>query len=154
MFHTTGVLAWACSTFTAEAAAGSKEQYVLWYLADLQLGIRVVAVEYRLSGAPFGACRGGDSAARSVAGAERRQVWGGSGRLVITGGSAGGHLALMTAMLTARTMRPAVMLGRRRRARSILRRHRSGTAAAGRKPHRVEVVELFGDPPEWRGGFP
>lgn len=79
---------------------GSKEQYVLWYLPYLQLGYRVAAVQYRLSGvAPAPAaiedCR---CAFRWIA---RNGVRYGidPARLVLTGGSAGGHLVLMTAML-------------------------------------------------------
>jgi acetyl esterase/lipase len=77
---------------------GSKEQYVLWYLPYFELGLRVVAVQYRLSGqapAPAGVedCR---CALRWVVnhaaeyGIDPRRV-------VVTGGSAGGHLALLTA---------------------------------------------------------
>lgn len=79
---------------------GSKEQYVLWYLPYLQLGFRVAAVQYRLSGlAPAPAaiedCR---CAFRWVA--KNGEKYGiDPKRLVITGGSAGGHLALLTAML-------------------------------------------------------
>lgn len=79
---------------------GSKEQYVLWYLPYLQLGFRVVAVQYRLSGlAPAPAaiedCR---CAFRWVA--RNGEKYGiDPKRIVVTGGSAGGHLALLTAML-------------------------------------------------------
>ena len=79
---------------------GSKEQYVLWYLPYLQLGLPVVAIQYRLSGvAPAPAavedCR---CAFRWVA--RNGAKYGiDPARIVITGGSAGGHLALMTAFL-------------------------------------------------------
>jgi acetyl esterase/lipase len=77
---------------------GSKEQYVLWYRPYLALGMRVAAVQYRLSGtAPAPAaledCR---CAFRWVA--KNGLEYGiDPERIVITGGSAGGHLALMTA---------------------------------------------------------
>lgn len=80
--------------------SGTKEQYVLWYLPYLQLGLPVVAVQYRLSGvAPAPAavedCR---CAFRWVA--RNGAKYGiDPARIVITGGSAGGHLALITAML-------------------------------------------------------
>lgn len=77
---------------------GSKEQYVLWYLPYLELGLRVAAVQYRLSGdAPAPA------AVEDCACAFRWVVNHASEygidpqRVVVTGGSAGGHLALMTA---------------------------------------------------------
>jgi len=78
---------------------GSKEQYALWYLPYLQLGMRVVAVQYRLSDvAPAPAaiedCR---CAFRWVA-AHGAKYGIDVNRIVVTGGSAGGHLALMTVM--------------------------------------------------------
>lgn len=82
-------------------ANGSKEQYVLWYLPYLELGMRVVAVQYRLSGvAPAPAavedCR---CAFRWVV--ENGAKYGiDPNRIVVSGGSAGGHLALMTALLS------------------------------------------------------
>jgi acetyl esterase/lipase len=81
-------------------ANGSKEQYVLWFLPYFELGMRVVSVQYRLSGvAPAPAavedCR---CAFRWVVrNAEKYGI--DTNRIVITGGSAGGHLALMTGML-------------------------------------------------------
>ncbi|MCC6293338.1 MAG: alpha/beta hydrolase [Bryobacterales bacterium] len=81
-------------------ANGSKEQYVLWYLPYLQLGFRVVAVQYRLSGvaaAPAGVedCR---CAFRWIA--RNGAKYGvDPDQLILTGGSAGGHLVLLTAML-------------------------------------------------------
>jgi acetyl esterase/lipase len=77
---------------------GSKEQYVLWYLPYLELGLRVVAVQYRLSGdapAPAGVedCR---CAFRWVV--NHAAKYGiDPKRIVVSGGSAGGHLALFTA---------------------------------------------------------
>lgn len=79
---------------------GSKEQYVLWYLPYLQLGYRIAAVQYRLSGvaaapAAIEDCR---CALRWIA--RNGAKYGiDPARLVLTGGSAGGHLVLMTAML-------------------------------------------------------
>jgi acetyl esterase/lipase len=77
---------------------GSKEQYILWYLPYLELGMRVVAVQYRLSAvapAPAGAedC---DCAWRWTL-RHAREYGIDPERIVITGGSAGGHLALLTA---------------------------------------------------------
>lgn len=77
---------------------GSKEQYVLWYLPYLELGLRVVAVQYRLSGvAPAPA------AVEDCRCAFRWVVRNGArygvdpNRIIVSGGSAGGHLALLTA---------------------------------------------------------
>ncbi|MGD0772893.1 MAG: alpha/beta hydrolase [Candidatus Solibacter sp.] len=82
-------------------ANGGKEQYVLWFLPYLQLGMRVVSVQYRLSGvAPAPAavedCR---CAFRWLA--QHAGKYGiDTKRMVVSGGSSGGHLALMTGMLT------------------------------------------------------
>ncbi|MCW5962741.1 MAG: alpha/beta hydrolase [Bryobacterales bacterium] len=79
---------------------GTKEQYVLWYLPYLQLGLRVVAVEYRLSGrAPAPAAVEDCRCAFLWVAKHGREFGVDPERIVITGGSAGGHLALMTAML-------------------------------------------------------
>lgn len=79
---------------------GSKEQYVLWYLPYLQLGLRVVAVEYRLSGRAAAPAAVEDARCAFLWVAKHGREYGvDPQRIVITGGSAGGHLALMTAML-------------------------------------------------------
>jgi acetyl esterase/lipase len=82
--------------------AGTKEQQVLWGLPFLQMGMAVVNVEYRLAQvAPAPAavedCR---CALRWIIRNAERYKFDVS-RIVVAGGSAGGHLALMTGM-TAR----------------------------------------------------
>ncbi len=82
-------------------ANGSKEQYVLWFLPYLELGMRVVSVQYRLS-----AAAPAPAAVEDCRCAFRWVVRNAAGygidanRIVITGGSAGGHLALLTGMLS------------------------------------------------------
>jgi acetyl esterase/lipase len=82
--------------------AGSKEGSVLYALPFLEMGMAVVNVEYRLAKvAPAPAavedCR---CALRwIVRNAERLKL--DPSRIVVGGGSAGGHLALMTGMVTA-----------------------------------------------------
>jgi acetyl esterase/lipase len=79
---------------------GSKEQYALWYLPYLQMGLRVVAVEYRLSGRASAPTAVEDVRCALLWLARNGSKYGvGPERLAITGGSAGGHLALMAAML-------------------------------------------------------
>jgi acetyl esterase/lipase len=79
---------------------GTKEQYVLWYLPYLQLGLPVVAVQYRLSGVAPAPAAVEDSRCALLWLAKHGPKYGiDPKRIVITGGSAGGHLALMTAML-------------------------------------------------------
>jgi acetyl esterase/lipase len=79
---------------------GSKEQYVLWYLPYLQLGYRVVAINYRLSGrAPHPAQVEDCRCAFHWLSRHGRQYGVDPDQLILTGGSAGGHLALMTAFL-------------------------------------------------------
>ena len=100
---------------------GTKEQYVLWYLPYLQLGFRVAAVQYRLSGAaPAPAaiedCR---CALRWVA--QHGPRFGiDPQRIVISGGSAGGHLALLTAMLDTSFDRDCPIGGDPPRARAVI----------------------------------
>ncbi len=79
---------------------GSKEQYSLWFLPYLQLGMRVVSVQYRLAKvAPAPAavedCR---CALRWVF--QNAEKYGfDRSKVALTGGSAGGHLVLMTGLL-------------------------------------------------------
>jgi len=75
----------------------SKEQTVLWYLPYIELGMRVIAVQYRLSGVA-GAPAGAEDCACAIRyiyehAAERAVD---PTRVLLTGGSAGGHLALLT----------------------------------------------------------
>ena len=79
---------------------GSKEQYVLWYLPYLQLGLPVVAVQYRLSGLAPAPAAVEDSRCAFRWLAKNGPRFGiDPARIATTGGSAGGHLALITAML-------------------------------------------------------
>ncbi|MBI4909486.1 MAG: alpha/beta hydrolase [Acidobacteria bacterium] len=79
---------------------GSKEQYVLWYLPYLQLGYRIAAVQYRLSGVAAAPAAVEDCRCAFRWIARNGEKYGiDRNRLVLTGGSAGGHLALLTAML-------------------------------------------------------
>jgi acetyl esterase/lipase len=83
-------------------ANGSKEQYVLWYLPYLQLGMRVVAVQYRLSrAAPAPAAVQDCRCALKWVGRNAARYGLDMKRVLITGGSAGGHLALITGMVDA-----------------------------------------------------
>ena len=73
---------------------------MLWYLPYLQLGMRVVAVEYRLSGRAPAPAAVEDARCAFLWLAKNGAQYGvDPNRIVITGGSAGGHLALMTAFL-------------------------------------------------------
>lgn len=77
---------------------GTKEQYVLWYLPYLELGMRVVAVQYRLSGiAPAPAAVEDCACALRWTFQHAAEYGIDPNRVVISGGSAGGHLALLTA---------------------------------------------------------
>lgn len=81
-------------------ANGSKEQYILWYLPYFELGMRVVSVQYRLSGAAAAPAAVEDCRCALkwvLANAGKYGI--DPDRLVVTGGSAGGHLALITGML-------------------------------------------------------
>jgi acetyl esterase/lipase len=82
--------------------AGTKEQYILNAFPYFELGLSVVNVEYRLaknSLAPAAVqdCR---LALRWVF-ANAKEYGFDTTRVIVTGGSAGGHLALMTGMLDA-----------------------------------------------------
>ncbi len=83
-------------------ANGSKEQYVLWSLPYLQLGMRVVSVQYRLSRvAPAPAAVQDCRCALKFAARNAAKYGLDMQHLLVTGGSAGGHLALMTGMIDA-----------------------------------------------------
>jgi acetyl esterase/lipase len=83
-------------------ANGSKEQYVLWFLPYLQLGMRVVSVQYRLSGVAAAPAAVEDCRCALQWVARNASKYGiDPARIVVTGGSAGGHLALLTGMLDA-----------------------------------------------------
>lgn len=78
--------------------SGSKEQYVLWYLPYLELGLRVAAVQYRLAGEAPAPAAVEDSRCAFRWVVNHGAEYGIDGRrVVVTGGSAGGHLALLTA---------------------------------------------------------
>lgn len=129
---------------------GSKEQYVLWYLPYLQLGLRVVAVEYRLSGrapAPAGV---EDARCAFLWVARHGREYGvDPERIVITGGSAGGHLALMTAMLDTSLDSACGVDGPAPRALAVLNYYGATELVSGlreRKPHFLKFFRDSQDP--------
>ncbi len=80
--------------------AGTKEGTVLWALPYLEMGCSVVNVEYRLARVALAPAAVEDCrlALRWVF--KNAKAYGfDTSRIVVTGGSAGGHLALMTGML-------------------------------------------------------
>lgn len=79
---------------------GSKEQYSLWFLPYLQLGMRVVSVQYRLAKvAPAPAAVKDCRCALYWVFQNAGKYGFDPGRIALTGGSAGGHLVLMTGLL-------------------------------------------------------
>src|SRR4051812_3697613 len=79
---------------------GSKEQYVLWFLPYLQLGMRVVSVQYRLADvAPAPAAVKDCRCALYWVFQNAGKYGFDPKRIALTGGSAGGHLVLMTGIL-------------------------------------------------------
>ena len=81
-------------------ANGSKEQYVLWFLPYLQLGMRMVSVQYRLAGvAPAPAAVQDCRCALYWVFQNAFKYGFDREKIAITGGSAGGHLVLMTGFL-------------------------------------------------------
>lgn len=81
-------------------ANGTKEQYVLWFLPYLQLGMRVVSVEYRLNKVAHAPAAVKDCRCALYWVYQNAAKYGfDPAKIVLTGGSAGGHLVLMTAML-------------------------------------------------------
>lgn len=83
-------------------STGSKEQYLFFFLPYIQMGMKVVSVGYRL------AAQAPAPAAVEDVRCALRWLYQNAGRfgfdtrrIVVSGGSAGGHLALLTAMLDA-----------------------------------------------------
>jgi len=79
---------------------GGKEQYLLFFLPYIQMGMTVVSVQYRLADVALAPAAVEDCrcALRWLVRNASRYGFDTS-RLLITGGSAGGHLALLTGML-------------------------------------------------------
>jgi acetyl esterase/lipase len=81
-------------------ANGSKEQYSLWFLPYLQLGMRVVSVQYRLAGVAPPPAAVKDCRCALYWTFQNAGKYGfDPNKIALTGGSAGGHLALMTGLL-------------------------------------------------------
>ena len=78
----------------------SKEQYVLWFLPYLQLGMRLVTVEYRLAGVAPAPAAVKDCRCALYWVFQNASKYGfDPAKIALTGGSAGGHLVLMTGLL-------------------------------------------------------
>lgn len=131
---------------------GSKEQYVLWYLPYLQLGMRVVAVEYRLSGRAPAPAAVEDARCAFLWLARNGAQYGiDPNRIVITGGSAGGHLALMTAFLDDSMDGACGIPGPAPKARAVVDYYGATDLVpllAENKPHRSKWLSGPGDPVE------
>lgn len=131
---------------------GSKEQYVLWYLPYLHLGFRVVAIQYRLSGR--------SPAPAAVEDCRCAWLWVGRNgekhgidprRLVVTGGSAGGHLALMTAFLDSSFDAACGMEGPPPKPFAVINYYGATDMTAllnSAKPHYLKFFSGPGDPME------
>ncbi len=82
--------------------AGSKEQAVLWLLPYLEMGWAAVNVEYRLAEVSLAPAAVEDCrCALHWVGRNAKKHGFDLAKVVVTGGSAGGHLALTTGMLPA-----------------------------------------------------
>jgi acetyl esterase/lipase len=82
--------------------AGTKEQGVLYILPFLQMGFAVVNVEYRMGPVALAPAAVEDClCALHWIGRNAKKYHFDTNKVVITGGSAGGHLALTTAMIPA-----------------------------------------------------
>ncbi|HEY6181951.1 MAG TPA: alpha/beta hydrolase [Terriglobales bacterium] len=82
--------------------AGTKEQSVLYLLPFLQMGFAVVNVEYRMGPVALAPAAVEDClCALHWVGRNAKKYHFDLSKVVITGGSAGGHLALTTAMIPA-----------------------------------------------------
>lgn len=83
-------------------STGSKEQYLLFFLPYIQMGMKVVSVGYRLASvAPAPAAVEDTRCAFRWVYQNADKFGFDKRRIVVSGGSAGGHLALLTAMLGA-----------------------------------------------------
>ena len=81
-------------------ANGSKEQYALWFLPYLQLGMRVVSVQYRLAGVAPAPAAVKDCRCALYWVFQNAEKYGfDRTKIALTGGSAGGHLVLLAGML-------------------------------------------------------
>jgi acetyl esterase/lipase len=81
-------------------SSGSKEQYVLWFLPYLQLGMRLVSVQYRLTGAAPAPAAVKDCRCALYWVFQNAEKYGfDRTKIALTGGSSGGHLVLMSGML-------------------------------------------------------
>ena len=81
-------------------SSGSKEQYVLWFLPYLQLGMRVVSVQYRLAGVASAPAAVKDCRCALYWVFQNAAKYGfDPAKIALTGGSSGGHLVLMTGLL-------------------------------------------------------
>ncbi len=129
---------------------GSKEQYVLWYLPYLQLGMRVVAVEYRLSGRAPAPAAVEDARCAFLWLAKNGAEYGvDPNQIVITGGSAGGHLALMTAFLDDSMDSACGIPGPTPKARAVVEYYGATELESlllENKPHRSKWLSGPGDP--------
>ncbi len=131
---------------------GSKEQYVLWYLPYLQLGMRVVAVEYRLSGRAPAPAAVEDARCAFLWLARNGAQYGiDPNQIVITGGSAGGHLALMTAFLDTSMDAACGIPGPAPKARAVVDYYGAtdlNPLIPDDRPHRSKWLSGPGDPKE------
>ncbi|MCU0228958.1 MAG: alpha/beta hydrolase [Bryobacterales bacterium] len=125
---------------------GTKEQYVLWYLPYLQLGLRVVAVEYRLSGrAPAPAAVEDCRCAFMWVAKNGGQFGVDPEQIVITGGSAGGHLALMTAMLDESYDKACRMDGPAPKAVAVVNYYGATDLIPGLREGKAHFLKFFRD---------
>jgi acetyl esterase/lipase len=81
---------------------GSKEQYLLFFVPYIQMGMKVISVQYRLAGVAPAPAAVEDARCAFRWLYQNAGTFGfDTGRIVVSGGSAGGHLALLTAMMEA-----------------------------------------------------